>query len=81
MRWVFLLPLLTGCAVTDKFEEPEIIAGNAQEVSVKAGRYANPGDVASAHCAQYGRTAALRGQQPVDAFGRTYTFFFVCSGQ
>ncbi len=45
---------LAGCAY-----QSEVVTANPDQISVKAGRYANPGDRAAAHCGQYGKTAVL----------------------
>ena len=47
----------------------EIVTGDPQEVAIKAGPYANPGPMASEHCAKFGRTAVLQ-----DTAGGIYRF-------
>jgi hypothetical protein len=47
----------------------DVISGDQQQVSVKAGNYANPGPIASEHCAKFGRAAVLQ-----DANGGIYRF-------
>jgi hypothetical protein len=47
----------------------DIISGDQQQVSIKAGSYANPGPMASQHCAKFGKSPVLQ-----DANGGIYRF-------
>jgi hypothetical protein len=47
----------------------ELISGDPQQVAIKAGHYANPGPIASEHCAKFGKTAVLQ-----EANGSIYKF-------
>ena len=48
--------LLAGCAY-----QKETVTADSSQITIKAGHYANPGDEASKHCAQYGKKAVLVG--------------------
>jgi hypothetical protein len=64
MLAVVLAATLGGCAVAAAYDA-EIVSGNENEVSVKAGKNANPGPIATSHCAKFGKSAALRVVQPL----------------
>ena len=67
MRWVILIlaaVTLAACAY-----ETKLVSGAADQVTIQAGQYANPGPPAIEHCARYGKTAEL-----VAAMGTTYKF-------
>jgi hypothetical protein len=74
--------LLAGCAITTRAEEPSIITGSAEGVSIRAGVWANPGPLAEQHCAKYDKTAALLGQQVLETGStgapRSYIYQFAC---
>ena len=85
---ICLVFVLAGCALTTRIEEPSIIAGTADGVSIRAGVWATPDalatpDVLAAkHCAKYNREAVLIGQQPLESgmmgTPRSYTYQFNC---
>lgn len=55
---------VAACGVARQYES-EVISGSESQVSVKAGKGANPGEDASAHCATYGKQAVLVRSEPV----------------
>lgn len=67
---VVVIPLALGLTqCTPPGYAADMISGDAQQVSVKAGPYANPGPMASEHCAKFGKTAVLQ-----DSNGGVYRF-------
>ncbi len=50
--------LLADCGIAAMYQA-EIISGNQDGVSIKSGERANPGTLASEHCATYGKKAVL----------------------
>ncbi len=64
-----MLSALSLAQCTPPGYSAEIISGNAQQVSVKAGNYANPGSIASEHCGKVGKVAVLQ-----EANGGIYRF-------
>ena len=68
-----LLIMLSGCAAVS-----EVVSGDENKVTVKAGRWANPGPDATAHCAKYGKTAGTPAIASLGA-GMGYAFYtFPC---
>lgn len=47
---------LVACAY-----QTEMVTADSEHIAIKAGKYANPGAEASAHCAQYGKRAEFDG--------------------
>jgi len=54
--------VLVGCA--PPAYKSEVVSGNADTVSVKAGHYSNPGPQATEHCAKHGKSAVLENATP-----------------
>ena len=71
---------LCACAVGRAYEA-EIISGNENHVSVKAGKAANPGPVALQHCAEYGREAVLETVQALPDFSVAQQSVYIFSCQ
>lgn len=68
-RFVGAMAALSLAQCTPPGYKAEIISGDPQQVSIKAGSYANPGPMASEHCAKVGKAAVLQ-----EANGGTYRF-------
>ena len=62
MRTVSVIAMaiaVSGCSVP-RASSAEIVSGNKDTVSVKAGRDADPGALAEEHCKKFGKEAVLR---------------------
>ena len=55
---ILLALVVSACAVARTYEAV-IISGNENEVAVKAGKGANPGPLATEHCAKHNKDAIL----------------------
>lgn len=76
-----LVVFLAGCSAVKSYQA-EKLSGDENQVSVKAGKYADPGEIATRHCQQYGKSAALAERGPdLSGIGvdRTRIYTFQCN--
>ncbi len=67
-----LVLVLAGCPLMPRGQS-NVISGNTDTVSIKSGRYSNPGPKATEHCAKYGKGAVLENVTEMTGFS-IYTF-------
>ena len=68
---------LAGCATAER-RDAEVVSGSAEQVSVRAPDGVDPAPAATAHCAQFGKTAVRRLVTPIpdgNAPGRAIYLF------
>lgn len=71
---------VAGCTTAQSYDS-EVVSGNADNVSVRAAQGVDPGPVAAAHCAKYGKEAVRRLITPIpdhDAPGMS-VYAFACA--
>lgn len=68
---LILAVALNGCALKER-NDVQTLNANPDQVVVKAGRYVNPGEIASSHCDRVGKQAFLRDAIPE---GRNYSIY------
>lgn len=78
MRYLVVLFLLTSCGVAQMASEPEIISGDSNNVSFRAGTYQNPGAAASNYCKNFSKKAVAIRSEPANATGTIFNYYFDC---
>ncbi len=53
------ISVLNGCAFSEPFSAPEIVAGSETTVTLRTGNLRDANAYAQRHCAEYGRRAVL----------------------
>ena len=58
--------------------EPEIVSGDASQVTIRAGTHMNPGALAEVHCEEHGKSPVLTNVEDPEFYGNESMFFFDC---
>lgn len=72
-----VLALICGCTPTP-LAGAQIIAGSSGMVTIEAGSWNNPDEVAEAHCAGFGKRAHFVGKQRLNDWKVTDLFVYDC---
>ncbi len=75
---VLALAACVGVAACGALAEPEIISGDASQVTIKAGTHMNPGALAEIHCEDHGKSPVLTNVEDPEFYGKESMFFFEC---
>lgn len=67
-----------GLAACGALAEPEIVSGDAGQVTIKAGTHMNPSALAEVHCEDHGKSPVLTNVEDPEFYGRESLFFYDC---
>lgn len=66
---------LAGCGA---FADPEVVSGDADQVTISAGTHMNPAVLAEAHCKEHDKSPILTDIEEPDIYGLESIFYFDC---
>lgn len=66
---------VAGCGA---FAEPEIVEGDATQVTIAAGTHMNPAELAELHCKDHGKSPILTNIDNPEFYGGESLFYFDC---
>jgi len=69
------ISVLSGCAFSEPFTAPEIVAGSEMTVTVRAGSLRDADASAQRYCAEYGRRAVLTTRGAMSQRAVTYHLY------
>ncbi len=67
--------VLNGCAFSEPFTAPEIVAGSETTVTLRTGHLRDADAYAQRHCARYGRRAVLTSRGKLSEKAITYHLY------
>ena len=67
-----------GIASCGALADPEIVNGDADQVTIKAGTHMNPAALAEVYCRDHGKTPVLTNVEDPEFYGPESMFFFDC---
>ncbi len=69
------ISVLNGCAFSEPFTAPEIVAGSEMSVTLRTGSLRNADAYAQRYCAEYGRRAVLTARGEMGQKAITYHLY------